>query len=225
MSPASGVIAPPGPTCRLQREITMKFAIWAPLAVLAGAPHVYAQQAENRPDLEVKRTIDDVMASIRSDPAAKAGDPDRITRIVEQKFVPHTDFLRTTQLAVGNAWSKATPAQQKALFEQFQTLLVRTYAAQLSQIRDQETQFKFPPMPPLPPGATDAVVRTVVVTNGDQMNIDYRVEKTGSGWKIYDINMMGAWMIQVYRQQFAQQLAKGGIDGLIKFLQAHNKQE
>lgn len=203
----------------------MKFAIWAPLAVLAGAPHVYAQQAENRPDLEVKRTIDDVMASIRSDPAAKAGDPDRITRIVEQKFVPHTDFLRTTQLAVGNAWSKATPAQQKALFEQFQTLLVRTYAAQLSQIRDQETQFKFPPMPPLPPGATDAVVRTVVVTNGDQMNIDYRVEKTGSGWKIYDINMMGAWMIQVYRQQFAQQLAKGGIDGLIKFLQAHNKQE
>jgi phospholipid transport system substrate-binding protein len=203
----------------------MKFAIWAPLAVLVGVPHVYAQQAENRPDLEVKRTIDDVMASIRSDPAAKAGDPDRITRIVEQKFVPHTDFLRTTQLALGNAWSKATPAQQKALFEQFQTLLVRTYAAQLSQIRDQETQFKFPPMPPLPTGATDAVVRTVVVTNGDQMNIDYRVEKTSSGWKIYDINMMGAWMIQVYRQQFAQQLAKGGIDGLIKFLQAHNKQE
>jgi ABC-type transporter MlaC component len=203
----------------------MKFAIWAPLAVLVGAPHVYAQQAENRPDLEVKRTIDDVMATIRSDPAAKAGDLDRTTRIVEQKFLPHTDFLRTTQLAVGSAWAKATPAQQKALFEQFQTLLVRTYASQLSQIRDQDTQFKFPPMQPLPPGATDAVVRTVVVTNGDQMNTDYRVEKTSSGWKIYDINMMGAWMIQVYRQQFAQQLSKGGIDGLIKFLQAHNKQE
>jgi ABC-type transporter MlaC component len=202
----------------------MKFAIWAPLAVLVAAPHVYAQQAENRPDLEVKRTIDDVMGTIRSDPAARAGDLDRITRIVEQKFLPHTDFLRTTQLAVGSAWDKATPAQQKALFEQFQTLLVRTYAAQLSQIRDQATQFKFPPMQPLPPGATDAVVRTVVVTSGDQMNIDYRVEKTSSGWKIYDINMMGAWMIQVYRQQFAQQLSKGGIDGLIKFLQAHNKQ-
>jgi phospholipid transport system substrate-binding protein len=203
----------------------MKLAIWAPLVVLVGAPHVYAQQADNRPDLTVKSTIDGVMSAIRSDPAAKAGDPDRITSIVEQKFLPHTDFLRTTQLALGSAWSKATPAQQKALFEQFQTLLVRTYAAQLSQIRDQDTQFKYLPMPPLPPGATDAVVKTVVVTGGEPMNIDYRVEKTNSGWKIYDINMMGAWMIQVYRQQFAQQIAKGGIDGLIKFLQAHNKRD
>jgi ABC-type transporter MlaC component len=207
------------------KEITMKFAIWAPLVVLVGAPHGYAQQAENRPDLAVKSAIDDVMGAIRSDPAARAGDPERITAIVQQKFVPHTDFLRTTQLAMGSAWAKATPAQQKALFEQFQTLLVHTYAAQLSQIRDQQTQFKFLPMPPTRPGATDAVVRTVVVSNGEPMNIDYRVEKTDSGWKIYDINMMGAWMIQVYRQQFAQQIARGGIDGLIRFLRAHNQQE
>jgi phospholipid transport system substrate-binding protein len=203
----------------------MKSAIWAPLVVLAAAPHVYAQQADSRPDVVVKSTIEDVMAAIRSDPAAKAGDPNAITRIVEQKFLPATDFLRTTQLALGSAWSKATPEQQKILFEQFQRLLVRTYAAQLVLIRDQNTQFKYLPIRPLRAGATDAVVKTLVTTSGDTMNIDYRLYKAPTGWKIYDINMMGAWMIEVYRNQFAQQIARGGIDGLIKFLVAHNKQE
>ncbi|MFL6674018.1 MAG: phospholipid-binding protein MlaC [Massilia sp.] len=203
----------------------MKRAIWAPLVVLAAAPHVYAQQTDTgSPAATVQRTIDDVMAGIRSDPAARAGDPDATSKVVEQKFLPNTDFLRTTQLAVGSAWSKATPAQQKALFEQFQTLLVRTYAAQLTQV-GQGMQFKYLPMAQVAPGASDAVVKTLVVTNGDTMNIDYRVEKAPAGWKIYDINMMGAWMIQVYRQQFAQQIAKGGIDGLVKFLAAHNARE
>jgi phospholipid transport system substrate-binding protein len=202
----------------------MKPRVWAPLIVLVAAPYVYAQQVDNRsPDVMVKRTIEDVMSTIRADPAARAGDPDKITSVVEQKFLPHTDFLRTTRLALGSAWSTATPAQQKALFEQFQNLLVRTYAAQLNQIREQNVQFTFQPMAPLPAGATDAVVKTVVVNNGDPMNIDYRVNKTGAGWKIYDINMMGAWMIGVYRQQFADQIAKGGIEGLVKFLAAHNE--
>jgi ABC-type transporter MlaC component len=101
--------------------------------------------------------------------------------------------------------------------------MVHIYAAQLAQIRDQNVQFKFQPMAPLPAGATDAVVKTLVVNNGDAMNIDYRLNKTSSGWKIYDINMMGAWMIGIYRQQFADQIARGGIDGLIKFLAAHNE--
>jgi phospholipid transport system substrate-binding protein len=202
----------------------MKPRVWAPLIVLVAAPYVYAQQVDNRsPDVMVKRTIEDVMSTIRADPAARAGDPDKITSVVEQKFLPHTDFLRTTRLALGSAWSTATPAQQKALFEQFQNLLVRTYAAQLNQIREQNVQFTFQPMAPLPAGATDAVVKTVVINNGDPMNIDYRVNKTGAGWKIYDINMMGAWMIGVYRQQFADQIAKGGIEGLVKFLAAHNE--
>jgi phospholipid transport system substrate-binding protein len=203
----------------------MKHAIWAPLIVLVGAPHVYAQQDESRPDVLVKQTIDEVLTAIKSDPKARTGDPDATTKIVEQKFLPHTDFLRTTQLAMGSAWSKATPEQQKALFEQFQRLLVRTYATQLSQVSEEGMKFRVLPMPPLPPGATDAVVKSVVVSNGDKMNIDYRLYKGSSGWKIYDINMMGAWMIQVYRNQFAQQIAKGGIDGLIKFLAAHNKQD
>jgi phospholipid transport system substrate-binding protein len=202
----------------------MKQFFCASLAVLAAAPHVYAQQAdERRPDQVVKSTIDDVISTIRNDPAARAGDPDRAYQIVEQKFLPHTDFRLTAQYAVGPAWAKATPAQREELFKQFQRLLAHTYATQLMQVRGQNTQFKFPPMAPVAAGATDAVVRTTVVSAGDTMAIDYRMRKGDAGWKIYDINMMGAWMIPVYRQQFAAQLAKNGIDGLIRFIAAHNE--
>lgn len=203
----------------------MKPCIWIPVAMLAAAPYLHAQQIDtSRPDRMVKGTIEDVMSTIRSDPAARAGNADRVYAIVQQKFLPHTDFRLTTQYAVGNQyWNKATPAQRDELFKQFQTLLARTYATQLLQSRDQSTQFKFPPMAPLPASATDGVVRTQVINGGDTMPIDYRVHKGEGGWKIYDINMMGAWMIQVYRQQFAAQLQQGGIDGLIKYLAAHNE--
>ncbi|GAB3415929.1 ABC transporter substrate-binding protein [Massilia agilis] len=202
----------------------MKPYVWIPVALVVAAPHVQAQQNESRPDRMVRATIDGVMAAIDNDPVAAKGDADRIYQIVQQKFLPNTDFMLTTQYAVGKeAWAKATQAQRDALFKQFQTLLARTYATQLMQIRGQQTQFKYPPMAALPSSATDAVVRTQVVSGGDTMPIDYRVHKTDAGWKIYDINMMGAWMIVVYRQQFGGQLAKGGIDGLIKYLAAHNE--
>jgi len=189
----------------------------------SAAPYVYAQQVEDqRPDINVKRTIEDVMSAIRADPGASAGDPDRLDSIVRDKFLPHTDFLHTTQFAVGNAWSTATPEQQKELFEQFQTLLVHVYAAQLSQVRAQDMQFKFLPMAPLTPDANDALVRTVYMNRNDQMNINYRVAKTDSGWKIYDIDMGGPWLSDIYQKQFAGQIAKGGIEGLLKSLQAHN---
>jgi phospholipid transport system substrate-binding protein len=202
----------------------MRSSIWAPLAVLlAAAPHVHAQQVDtSSPDRTVKGTIESVMAAIHSDPAARAGDAAKINRIVEQKFLPQTDFMRSTQFAVGSAWEKATPTQRKALFEQFQALLAHTYALQLTQAPD--TQFKFPPMAPLAPGATDAVVKTLAISNGDTQPVSYRLHKTDAGWKIYDIDMVGAWMIKVYQQQFAQQLSKGGIDGLIKYIAAHNEQ-
>jgi ABC-type transporter MlaC component len=203
----------------------MKSFLLVPVAALAAAPYAFAQQADSRsPDRMVRTTIDGVMAAIHTDAAARSGDAKRIYQIVEQKFLPSTDFMLTTQYAVGNeAWAKATPAQRDALFKQFQTLLARTYATQLMQVRGQDTQFKFPPMAPPPSSATDAVVRSEVITGGDTMPIDYRVHKTAVGWKIYDINMMGAWMIVVYRQQFAAQIQRGGIDGLIKFLAAHNQ--
>ena len=193
------------------------------LAPLCSAPPCWAQPADSRPPEQVvKTTIDQVMAAVHADPGAGSGDPDATYRIVQQRFLPATDFLLTTQYAVGKAWAEATPAQREAVFRQFQTLLARTYALQLTQIQGQDTRFKYAP-PRLAADALDAVVKTTVQTGGDTMAIDYRMRKTGAGWKIYDINMMGAWMIQVYRKQFASRLAAGGMDGLVKYLAAHNE--
>ncbi|MFC4929895.1 MlaC/ttg2D family ABC transporter substrate-binding protein [Massilia sp. GCM10023247] len=213
----------------------MKLPIIVSLAMLAPAlPAVFAlpapahaqqaeKQAENQsPEQAVRATIERVMAAIRSDPGGRAGDPERIYQLVRQHFLPATDFGLTTQYAVGEAWASATPAQREALVSQFTTLLARTFALQLTQIHAQDTRFTYAPAARPAAGASDAVVKTSVRTEGDLMPIDYRLRKTGDGWKIYDINMMGAWMIQVYRRQFAARLASGGIDGLIKYLAAHN---
>jgi len=191
--------------------------------VCAMPPAVGAQQVAGRaPEQVLKGTIDKVMGAIRSDPAARAGDPERTLEIVRRDFLPATDFMLTTQYAVGSAWAQATPAQRDALFREFQTLLARTYAIQLTQMQQDDTQFRYTPARPAA-NADDAVVRTTVITGGDTMPIDYRMRRTPAGWKIYDIDMMGAWLIQVYRQQFAARLASGGIDGLIKYLAAHNR--
>jgi len=193
----------------------------APMAQAQQAPH--PNPADSRaPDQLVKSTIDGVMASIKSDPGARAGDPERTYQLVQQHFLPSTDFMLTTQYAVGPAWNTATPSQREALFKQFQTLLARTYALQLTQLQAQNTSFKYAPASSAAANASDTVVKTSVVTDGDTMPIDYRLRKTAAGWRIYDINMMGAWMIQVYRRQFAAQLTSGGVDGLIKYLAAHN---
>ena len=211
-----------------------KPALLLPIAVLcmAALPCAHAGQAEPEPPASaqasrspeqlVKSTIEGVMAAIRSDPGARAGDPERTYQLVRKTFLPSTDFMLTTQYAVGPAWASATPAQREALFTQFQTLLARTYALQLTQIREQDTSFKYAKPAPLAAGASDAVVKTSVTTGGEVMPIAYRLRKTGAGWKIYDIDMMGAWMIQVYRRQFAAQLSAGGVDGLISYLAAHN---
>jgi ABC-type transporter MlaC component len=206
-------------------SIILSLAMLAPafpvtLAVLTPA---HAQQAESRsPEQTVRTTIERVMAAIRSDPAGRAGDPERIYQLVQQHFLPATDFGLTTQYAVGQAWASATPAQREALVRQFQTLLARTFALQLTQIHEQDTRFTYAPAARPAADAVDAVVKTSVLTEGERMPIDYRLRQTGAGWKIYDINMMGAWMIQVYRRQFAAQLAAGGVDGLIRYLAAHN---
>ena len=195
-----------------------------PLAAEPGEAQAGAAQVDVRsPEQTVEATIEAVMDAIRKDPAARAGDPDRTYHIVQQRFLPNTDFMLTTQYAVGQAWTRATPAQREALFSEFQTLLARTYALQLTQLQGENTQFRYPAPAKLAPGAADAIVHTIVVAGSDRMPIDYRMRKTPAGWKIYDINMMGAWMIQVYRQQFAGQLASGGVDGLVRYLAAHNR--
>jgi len=181
----------------------------------------YAQSApdSNTPDGLIKIIVADVITSIKSDPEIQKGNIPRVVDLVEKKIVPHTDMRRTTQLAMGKNWSKASPEQQNQLIMEFKNLLIRTYSGALSQLRDQTVQYK-----PLraAPGDTDVIVRTVVVGKADPIPLDYRLEKTNDGWKVYDINIMGACLIEAYRNQFANQISQNGVDGLIRFLQERN---
>ena len=190
-------------------------------AFLAAAVVSTAAFAQSAPDAIVKSAVEGTVNAMKADPQARGGDMKKITQVVESHFVPATNFQRTTRIAVGKAWATATPEQQKQLYEQFTKLLVGTYAASLSQLRDQDVKFKFAPASAAA-DAKDTVVQSHVLSNGGDDAIDYRLEKTANGWKIYDINMMGAWLIQVYQTQFQDQLNKGGVDGLIKFLTEHN---
>ncbi|MGI4855669.1 MAG: MlaC/ttg2D family ABC transporter substrate-binding protein [Janthinobacterium lividum] len=185
------------------------------------ASEVVVPPASASADATLKAAVEGTLAAIRSDPVAKGGDPARTAQLVETHFLPFTDFRRTAQLAAGDAWKTATPQQQDAIFKQFQALLVRVYAAQLTQIQGQHIQFRFDRPKPVP-NSTDVVVGSQVHTDTDDMTTSYRLAKTPAGYKVYDIDLMGIWLIQVYRQQFGDQLRQGGVDGLIKFLAAHN---
>lgn len=194
---------------------------WMVALMAAGAiTSGYAQTKASAGDV-VKTAVETVVKAVKADPASRNGDVTAIAKVVEQKFLPYTDFRRTTRLVTGAAWNTATPAQQNALYEQFQTMLVHTYALQLSQLRGQQISFGYGPAT-VSGNGNDAVVHADVKSPGDTLQVGYRLGKTSDGWKIYDIDMMGAWLIIVYRQQFAERIAQGGIDGLIKYLQAHN---
>ena len=143
----------------------------------------------------------------------------KITQIVNDNFIPATNFDRTARIAVGDAFKQATPEQQKELTDQFRTLMTRTYAASLAQLGSQDAKFTFKE------GTTtgnDALVTSTVTTPGDSQTVGYRLGKAGGAWKIYDIDMSGAWLIQVYQGQFKSQLQHGGVPALIDFLKKHN---
>ncbi|WP_028228107.1 MlaC/ttg2D family ABC transporter substrate-binding protein [Paraburkholderia ferrariae] len=173
------------------------------------------------PDAMVKSITQQVMDQIRGDKSIQAGDLDKITQLVNEKILPYTDFRRTTQLAMGRNWRTATPDQQAKVIEQFKMLLIRTYAGALAQVRDQQIQYK-----PFRanPDDTDVVVRSTVMNNGQPIELDYRLYKTPQGWRVYDINVLGAWLIQAYQQQFQEKIQQGGVDGLIQFLTQRNQQ-
>jgi phospholipid transport system substrate-binding protein len=176
---------------------------------------------QSSPDALIKTVVSDVMASVKSDPEIQKGNIPRIVDLVEKKIVPYTDMRRTTEMAMGPNWKKATPEQQSQLIGEFKNLLIRTYSGALSQLRDQTIQFK-----PLraAPDDKEVVVKTVVIGRGDPVPLDYRLEKTASGWKVYDMNIMGVWLVEAYRNQFANQISQNGVEGLVKFLQDRNKQ-
>ncbi len=176
---------------------------------------------QSTPDGLIKSVVSDVMTSVKSDPEIQKGNIPRIVDLVEKKIVPYTDMRRTTEMAMGPNWKKASSEQQTQLVNEFKNLLIRTYSGALSQLRDQTIQFK-----PLraAPDDKEVIVKTVVIGRGDPVPLDYRLEKTPDGWKVYDMNIMGVWLVEAYRNQFANQISQNGIEGLVKFLQDRNKQ-
>ncbi len=177
-------------------------------------------QVNETPDAFIKRLSVDVVDTIKADKAIQAGDVSKIVALVDSKIMPNVNFQRMTASAVGRAWRSATPEQQKRLQEEFKALLLRTYAGALSEVKDQTISLK-----PLRMAAddTEVTVRTEIKGRGDPIALDYRLEKSGSSWKIYDLNVASVWLIETYRTQFSQEINATGIDGLIAKLVERNK--
>ncbi|WP_395070682.1 phospholipid-binding protein MlaC [Paraburkholderia silvatlantica] len=200
-----------------------KFLLYPFFAMfLSFAGGAFAQTVDtSNPDAMVQTVTQQVMSQIKGDKSIQSGDISKITQLVNEKILPYTDFRRTTQLAMGRNWRTATPEQQQQVIEQFKTLLIRTYSGALAQVRDQQIQYK-----PFraSPDDTDVVVRSTVMNGGQPIELDYRLYKTPQGWRVYDINVLGAWLIQAYQQQFQEKIQQGGVDGLIQFLTQRNQQ-
>jgi phospholipid transport system substrate-binding protein len=193
-----------------------------PMAAFAQAQQAApAAAAQGAPDQLVSKVSNEVLEAIRADKSLQAGDINKINQLVDQKVLPYVDFEKMTRLAVGRGWRQATPEQRQALIKEFRTLLTYTYSGALSQITDHKVQLR--PFRAAPTD-TDVVVRTqVVASKGEPIQLDYRLEKGDAGWKIYDMNILGVWLIENYRNTFATELNNGGVEGLLKSLTERNK--
>lgn len=199
--------------------ITSRFSALLLGLVMASSPS-FSVAADEAPDMLIKRISTEVMDAIKGDKGVQAGDISKVVALVDSKIMPNVNFTRMTAAAVGRNWRQATPEQQKRLQDEFKALLVRTYSGALTQVKDQTISVK-----PLRSTAadTEVVVRTEVLGRGDPVQLDYRMEKVGAAWKIYDLNVLGVWMVETYRTQFAQEINAKGIDGLIAALAERNK--
>jgi len=199
----------------MNRRLACVLAGLAALCLHLGA----AQAADEAPDALIKRVSSEVADAVRAAPA-DAADTRKVMALVDTTIMPNVNFARMTSAAVGRAWRQATPEQQQRLEEGFKLLLVRTYAGALTHLKDQAITVK-----PLRAGADDAevTVKTLVKGGGEPVAIDYRMEKTAAGWKIIDLNVMGVWLVQTYRGQFAAEIDAHGVDGLIALLGERNR--
>ncbi|WP_234194531.1 MlaC/ttg2D family ABC transporter substrate-binding protein [Pseudacidovorax sp. NFM-22] len=208
----------------IQRRTIGRWAGMGAILVALGSASLSAMAADEAPDALVKRLSSEVLDTIKADKSIKAGDIPKIMALVDAKIMPNVNFQRMTSSAVGPAWRQATPEQRTQLQQEFKTLLVRTYAGALDQVSDQTVTIK-----PFrgSPDDKEVLVRTEVRGgSGDPVQIDYRLEKTpgdGYGWKVFNFNVMGVWLVDTYRTQFAQEINAKGIDGLIATLAARNK--
>jgi phospholipid transport system substrate-binding protein len=194
---------------------------WLVAVALSFAVPVVHAQAGKAPDALIKEVSTDVLDAVKGDKSVQSGDIRKVIALVDQKVLPHVNFERMTASAVGRYWRQATPEQQKRLQDEFKLLLVRTYSGALSQVSPEQV-VELKPMRSAA-GDSEVVVRTEIRGKGDPIQLDYRLEKAGTGWKIYDVNVLGVWLVENYRNSFAQEIGSNGIDGLIAKLAERNK--
>lgn len=198
--------------------MTSLFKIFIAALLVFGA--VAAQAQSQAPDALIKNISEDVLATIKSDKEIQAGNIARINALVESKILPHVDFQKMTASAVGRHWATATPDQQKKIANEFRQLLIFTYAGALSEVKNQTIRFR--PMRPSQ-SANEAEVRShIIQPSSEPIQLDYRLEKSATNWKIVDVNILGVWLVETYRASFAAEVNKGGLDGLIKTLTDKN---
>jgi phospholipid transport system substrate-binding protein len=207
----------------LRRAIV--FSALAGAAILQGhraAATEAVSRGDMSPDALVQSVSTEVLDNIKADPALRNGDFNKLQRLIDDKVAPYVDFERMTRLSVGPGWRGATPEQRQALMREFRTYVVRTYSGALSRVTDH--QVKMRPFKAQPTD-TEVMVRSLVApSNGDPIQLDYRLEKTDSGWKIYDVTILGVSMVETFRNSFASEVNQNGVDGLIKALADRNKQ-
>lgn len=191
------------------------------VSLFVGVSLIGAVQAQEAPDVLIKRLSTEIIDAAKTDKDIQSGNRQRINDLVETKVLPHINFERMTSLAVSKSWRTATPEQQKQLVTEFRTLLIHTYSGAITQIRDQRVEFK--PFRSAPDDTEVEVKSLVIQTRGEPLQLSYRLEKTASGWKIFDINVLGAWLVETYKGSFSAEVNKSGVDGLIKTLIEKNK--
>ncbi len=194
---------------------------WAAALSFSSLTGSVMAQASESPEVLIQRVAAELIEAVRTDAALRNGDQTRVIALVDNRLLPHVNFTRMTASSVGRFWRQATPEQKQRLQAEFKTLLVRTYSGALSQVKDQTLVVK-----PLRanPGDTEVIVRSELRTPGrDPVQLDYRVEKTDAGWKVYDLNVLGVWLVETYRGQFAQEINAKGLDGLIAALAQRNR--
>ena len=193
-----------------------RWMLFCALAFAATAP----ARAETAPEELIQQLSVDVIDSVKADKAIQAGDVGKILTLVDAKVMPLINFPLMTKNAVGRRWNEASPDQQKRLQEEFKALLVRSYSGALMQVKNQTVEMK---PPALKLSDAEVEVRTLIVGGKEPIPLAYRLEKSSGQWKIYNVNVLGSWLVENYRTVFTQQISSGGIDGLIAYLAERNK--
>jgi phospholipid transport system substrate-binding protein len=201
--------------------MTLAGLLLGPALIGTAALHAQGLPASQSPDTLIKMVTQGILDTVRNDRSLQSGDLTRLNALVDQRVMPVVNFSRMTALTVGIHWRRASPEQQDKLMAAFRELLLLTYSDALKQVQDTTVQVR---PARYAPEDTDVIVRTFVVRTGKEpIQLDYRLEKTPAGWKIYDFNVLGLWLVDHYRSQFGQLASARGIDGLIAALNTKNQ--